>query len=431
MDVLYVAYDPEKLRQIIVNLLSNALKFTPEKGNIYITISNNVLAGDETNIQLFIKVKDTGIGIPEDQLYTIFERFYQLDNTHTRSAEGTGIGLSLTKELVKLMQGEITVKSPPSGATKGSEFIVMLPMLKVIAGEEHVTYTLSPENIYTETEEAVTTKTLFSEENQTTQKPLLLLVEDNSDVVAYIASCLSDYRIAVGKDGREGIEIAKEVIPDLIITDVMMPFVDGFELVRRLRTDEHTSHIPIIMLTAKADIESKMEGLLQGVDAYLEKPFHKEELQMRVKKLLEQRKNLQQYYLRKAGINKTITVDTIIEDAIAMNKVEDAFVKKVREAIEQNLTNAEFTVERLCKLIFMSHSQLHRKLDALTGCSPNKFIRIIRLNNAKEMLKKQESSISSVAFNCGYNDPGYFTRVFKQEFGVTPQEWRGNNNLVS
>ncbi len=180
-----------------------------------------------------------------------------------------------------------------------------------------------------------------------------------------------------------------------------------------------------------ADIESKMEGLLQGVDAYLEKPFHKEELQMRVKKLLEQRKNLQQYYLRKAGINKTITVDTIIEDAIAMNKVEDAFVKKVREAIEQNLTNAEFTVERLCKLIFMSHSQLHRKLDALTGCSPNKFIRIIRLNNAKEMLKKQESNISSVAFNCGYNDPGYFTRVFKQEFGVTPQEWRGNNNLVS
>jgi AraC-like DNA-binding protein len=179
------------------------------------------------------------------------------------------------------------------------------------------------------------------------------------------------------------------------------------------------------MLTAKADMESKLEGLQHGVDVYLEKPFHKEELLLRIKKLLEFRKNLQQYYLKKAGIKTDIIQATVLVDGILSNdKMEDAFVKRVREAVETNLSNTDFTVEQLCKLVFMSHSQLHRKLDALTGCSPNKFIRIIRLNKAKELLKKPGNSIGSIALDCGYNDPGYFGRVFKQEFGLTPQEWR-------
>ena len=431
MDLLFVAYDQEKLRQIVVNLLSNAIKFTPEKGNIYITVSKNDLPGDESKLALNLKIKDTGIGVPEDQWHTIFDRFYQLDNSHTRAAGGTGIGLSLTRELVKLMQGDIAVKSPPTGANMGSEFTVTLPMLKVSAQAGIVINDDEKESEYCAAAEASATTLLSSQENLAPSKPLLLLVEDNADVVAYIASCLPDYKLAVGRDGSEGFEIARETIPDLIITDVMMPFVDGFQLVKQLRCDEYTSHIPIIMLTAKADIESKMEGLQQGVDAYLEKPFYKEELLIRIKKLLEMRKNLQQYFLRKAGINNVITVDTIIEDAIAVNRVEDPFIKKVREAVEDNVTNADFTVEQLCKIVFMSHSQLHRKLDALTGCSPNKFIRVIRLNNARELLKNPAHSISTVAFNCGYNDPGYFTRVFKQEHGVTPQEWRVSNNLVS
>ena len=431
MDLLFVAYDQEKLRQIVVNLLSNAIKFTPEKGNIYITVSKNDLPGDESKLALILKIKDTGIGVPEDQWHTIFDRFYQLDNSHTRAAGGTGIGLSLTRELVKLMQGDIAVKSPPTGANMGSEFTVTLPMLKVSAQAGTVISDDEKESEYCAAAEASATTLLSSQENLAPSKPLLLLVEDNADVVAYIASCLPDYKLAVGRDGSEGFEIARETIPDLIITDVMMPFVDGFQLVKQLRCDEYTSHIPIIMLTAKADIESKMEGLQQGVDAYLEKPFYKEELLIRIKKLLEMRKNLQQYFLRKAGINNVITVDTIIEDAIAVNRVEDPFIKKVREAVEDNVTNADFTVEQLCKIVFMSHSQLHRKLDALTGCSPNKFIRVIRLNNARELLKNPAHSISTVAFNCGYNDPGYFTRVFKQEHGVTPQEWRVSNNLVS
>ncbi|MFZ1369172.1 MAG: ATP-binding protein, partial [Ferruginibacter sp.] len=435
MDSLYMAYDPEKIRQIVANLLSNALKFTPEKGNIYITVSENNLLDEDEKSSLVIKVKDTGIGIPESQQQHIFDRFYQLDNSHTRKTEGTGIGLALTKELVKLMEGEITVKSPPTGANKGSEFTVVLPLKRITAATENL--------IYPETKDARHPITILpiaigttgtkangidmDEEMQRKEKPLILLVEDNADVVAYTASCLPDYRLAVGQDGREGFEIASEIIPDLVITDVMMPFVDGFELCKQLRSDERTSHIPIIMLTAKADIESKMEGLEKGADAYLEKPFNREELLVRIKKLMELRKNLQQIYLKKAGLQIEVSTPvpvTAVEEQISEHKTEDGFVQRVREAVETHLTDTGFSVDQLCKMVFMSHSQLHRKLDALTGCSPNKFIRIIRLNKAKEMLKQPGSSIASIALDCGYSDPGYFARVFKQEFGITPQDWR-------
>jgi len=427
MDALYISYDPEKIRQIVANLLSNALKFTPEKGNIYISVSENIVQDDEHTSTLIIKVKDTGIGIPENQLQHIFDRFYQLDNSHTRKTEGTGIGLALTKELVKLMEGEITVKSPPTGATKGTEFTVTLPFKKILTAE-NIIYPEIKDVMLQKTNMAAGNGINKDEEKRATEKPLILLVEDNADVVAYTASCLPDYRLAVGQDGREGFEIASEIIPDLIITDVMMPFVDGFELCRQLRNDEHTSHIPIIMLTAKADMESKMEGLQQGADVYLEKPFNREELLIRIRKLLELRQNLQQFYLKKAGLNNYAARAAITtEEVINGNKIEDEFVKKVRQAVEEHLKETTFTIEQLCKLVFMSHSQLHRKLDALTGCSPNKFIRIIRLNKAKELLKSPANSIAFIALDCGYNDPGYFARVFKQEYGVTPQEWRLNN----
>ncbi|MBA2761148.1 MAG: response regulator [Segetibacter sp.] len=430
MDSLHVAYDPERIRQIVTNLLSNALKFTPEKGNIYVNVSKNVLPQDEPNVTIIIKVKDTGIGIPEDQFQHIFDRFYQLDNSHTRKAEGTGIGLALTKELVKLMDGEISVKSPPSGANRGSEFTVILPMIKVAELEETVASPVVKEAYQPKLKPTINS-IRTTDEKRNKEKQLILLVEDNADVVTYTASCLSDYQVLVGKDGREGFDIAVEMIPDLIITDVMMPFVDGFELCRRLRNDEHTSHIPIIMLTAKADIESKIEGLQQGCDVYLQKPFHEEELLVRIKKLLELRKNLQQYYLKKLGLNNYTSTDAVIPETKAVeNKVEDVFVKKVREAIEANLADANFTVEQLCKLLFISHSQLHRKLEAVTGFSPNKFIRLIRINKAKELLKNPSNTIASVAYACGYNDPGYFTRVFKQDYGVTPQEWRVSSKVI-
>ena len=429
VDSLIIAYDPEKMRQIIANLLSNALKFTPEKGNIYISI-NEQSSPYEKSSTLIIRVKDTGIGIPADQLQNIFDRFYQLDNSHTRKMEGTGIGLSLTKELVKLMEGEITVKSPPTGANKGSEFTVSLPVKKLTVDAIGLNY----EDLIDVQENKISNDIELNYEiaqPAVNGKALILLVEDNADVVAYTASCLPDYRLAVGKDGREGFEIATEIIPDLIVTDIMMPFVDGFEMCRRLRKDERTSHIPIIMLTAKADIESRIEGLEQGADAYLQKPFHKEELLVRIKKLLELRKSLQQSYIKRAGLAviNSQTATTVAGEVIpALNETEDEFVKKVRLVVEEHLFDINFSVEQLCKYVYMSHSQLHRKLDALTGYSPNKFIRIIRLTKAKDLLRSTSESIASIALDCGYNDPGYFARVFKQEYNVTPQEWRVNNN---
>lgn len=428
IDALYIAFDREKLRQIVSNLLFNAIKFTPEKGNIYISVLETMPSNSTGSPALIIKVKDTGIGIPEDQLPYVFDRFYQLDNSHTRKAEGTGIGLALTKELVKLMDGEIVAKSPPAGASRGSEFTVSLPVKKVAAMEETMQYAVKEPSYAPAVTKPVVGKIMPDKEEKNSSAPLILLVEDNADVVAYTASCLSDYRLAVGKDGRGGFDIATEMIPDLIISDVMMPFVDGFELVNKLRRNENTSHIPVIMLTAKADMSSKLEGLQQGADVYLEKPFNKDELLVRINKLLETRKALQQYYLKKAGISGDAPAPPAeIPGKAGDHTIEDGFVKRVREAVEQNLTDVNFTVEKLCRQVFMSHSQLHRKLEAVTGCSPNKFIRMIRLKKAKGLLQKPSDSIASVALECGYNDPGYFARVFRLEYGVTPQEWRMSN----
>ncbi|MEO6150652.1 MAG: ATP-binding protein [Mucilaginibacter sp.] len=418
IDMLYMEYDREKLRQIVSNLLSNAIKFTPEKGNIYISVIENVSPDNIDAPTLIIKVKDTGIGIPEEQLKYVFDRFYQLDNSHKTG--GTGIGLALTKELVKLMDGNIIVKSPPPGSFKGSEFTVLIKLKKapVIVDSTRMEYK-QPFSAAIIRQHVVSSVLPYERKNA--DAPLILLVEDNDDVLAYIACCLPDYRLAIAKDGRGGYDIATDIIPDLVITDIMMPLVDGFELTRKLRHDENTSHIPVIMLTAKADISSKVEGLQQGADAYLEKPFYKEELLVRIKKLLETRKNLQQYYLKKAGIHSGAPSEPVI---MHHKPMEDNFVKRVREVVEQNLADVNFTVERLSSLVFMSHSQLHRKLEALTGYSPNKFIRMIRLKRAKELLQDPANSIASVAMDCGYDDPGYFARVFKQEYDVTPQKWR-------
>lgn len=424
-DEMNIAFDAEKMRQIITNLFSNALKFTPAHGNVYVSVSQE--SGKTTAERtLVLRIKDTGIGIPENQLVHIFDRFYQLDNSQTRKAEGTGIGLALTKELVKLMNGTIDVKSPPVGATRGTEFILHFPVITMKDADTETIFIPAykiHDNL--ETKEEETNPRYLETNTDNAEQPLILLVEDNADVVAYTASCLQDYKIVVGKDGAEGYEIAIDAIPDLIITDVMMPYMDGFEMCEKLRRDERTSHIPVIMLTAKADIASKLEGIDKGADAYLEKPFHKEELLLRIKKLLEQRKLLQEYYSRQIGIvpEGEEKIEPMPESGSIKN-AENEFIKKIREVVEANFSNSDFSVEKLCKLVYMSHSQLHRKLEALTDYSPNHFIRMVRLNKAKELLADPSNSISSVALESGYNDPSYFARIFKQETGLTPQEWR-------
>ncbi|MCB9316094.1 MAG: response regulator [Lewinellaceae bacterium] len=423
LDALTMDFDPEKLQQVVTNLLSNAVKFTPVGGHIYVDVrlQNNDPrlhqpgSPDGSISGVEIRVRDTGIGIPEDQLLHVFDRFYQADDSNTRHGEGTGIGLALTKELVKLMHGVISAKSQ---AGKGAEFSVLLP---VRTEATVVAAPLIPKHIQ-KTEQQGPVRQARKIEKKQNGHPVLLLAEDNPDVVAYLASCLAgDYQLLVARDGQEAIDIATEQVPDLLITDVMMPYKDGFEVCRTLREDAHTSHIPIVMLTAKADVESKLEGLEHGADAYLAKPFNKEELLLRIRKLLERRQELQQYYLGLAGI----AVDSQpVRDIPAMPETENQFVLDVRAIVEAHLDDGSFDVDQLCRKMAMSHSQLHRKLSALTGFPATKFIRYVRLNKAKELLQNPALSITAVAYDTGFNDPSYFGRVFKQEFGMTPQEWR-------
>jgi signal transduction histidine kinase/CheY-like chemotaxis protein/AraC-like DNA-binding protein/ligand-binding sensor domain-containing protein len=422
LDSYYTRFDTEKLRQILSNLLSNALKFSTDNGDVYITIS---LEKAQRN-WLYIKVKDTGSGIPEHQLSSIFDRFYQADSGHTRKAEGTGIGLALTKELVQLMNGNIAVNSPPVGAKKGSEFTVRLP-LELVAEQDHLFLKKNPSEDRVINNPAIT-PIISHADIRNKDAELILLVEDNADVVAYTASCLPDYRLAVAKDGKEGLEISGELIPDLIITDVMMPHMDGFEMVQRMRQDEKTSHIPIIMLTAKADQESKLAGLEHGAEVYLEKPFYREELLLRIRKLLDQRRILQRAYAKLAGLiteSAEMAEEEFIEaEVMPVSEIEDHFVIKVREEIEQNLHEENYNVDLMCKHLFMSYSQLHRKLSALIDLSPNQYIKVLRLKKACTLLKETTATVASIANQCGFGDAGYFGKVFKQEYGMTPQEWR-------
>lgn len=444
LDALSMDFDPERLQQIVGNLVSNAVKFTAAGGNVYLDVRCHGDVSRSANGQrppadapyLVIRVRDTGIGIPEEQLPYIFDRFYQAttpangENPLTASAAhggGSGIGLALTKELVKLMGGKIAAKSRPG---EGAEFTVTLPVRR------HSEEKPAPATLLLEDD----TFPPFSFENQLnlppipaaqpivastrapSATPLILLAEDNADVVAYLASCLAgDYRLVVAKDGQEAIELATEQVPDLLVTDVMMPRKDGFEVCRTLRADTRTSHIPIVMLTAKADMDSKLEGLEHGADVYLSKPFHKKELRLRIRKLLEMRQKLQQHYLAAAGLNAGAAAP---KDPPPVPGAEDKFVRKVREIVDTHLDDSAFDVEQLCRAMAMSHSQLHRKLSALTGLAATKFIRHVRLSKAQELLRDETLTVAAVAYDTGFSDPSYFGRVFRQEFGVSPQEWR-------
>ncbi len=403
---LIMDFDKEKIQQILVNLLSNAIKFTPAGGTISVSLEQ-VMHAEKPFLQ--ITVKDSGIGIDEAHLPHIFNRFYQVDDSHTRKEEGSGIGLALVKELVQNMNGQISVSSKPK---VGTTFEIRLPITnneELEAIENHPIDLLSDSMDHT------------SEANST-DRPQILIVEDNKDVVTYISSCLSEtYEIRVAQNGEQGIALALEYIPDLIITDVMMPIKDGYEVCHSLKNDVRTSHIPIIILTSKADIDSKLVGLEQGADAYLEKPFHKEELSLRIRKLLESRQKLQDYYLSKF----TSSEDKYSDQTLEKNSSnENAFIKKFKEILDENIMNSDLSVDDFCNDMGMSHSQLHRKITAVTGASPIRFIRKMRLHKACQLLLKPELNISEIAYYTGFNDPGYFSRIFKQEFKLSPLDWR-------
>ncbi len=440
LDDCTMDYDPEKLQQIVSNLMSNAIKFTKRGGNVYLLIDkvNTPLISSPSfdprpsTFDLLIKVKDTGVGIPQDQLENIFDRFYQVDDGTTKEGdhlrwassevrEGTGIGLSLTKALVQVLGGKIRVKSNPDPASgeKGTEFTIQLPVTNKAPVMD---LPLERSSLSTIGTPVVTVSQKATPVANKKELPLALLVEDNADVVQYLISCLENsYQIEVAKDGKEGIEKALELTPDIIISDVMMPVKDGFQLTEQLKTDIRTSHIPIILLTAKADVESKIIGLKRGADAYLPKPFNRQELLVRMEKLLDLRKHLRKHYLSLGdGIFSTPGTDKTLNEEV----MEQEFVTQVKKVVEQNLTNYDFSVKDLCDKMIMSHSQLHRKLTALTGHSANQFIRHIRLEKARQMLHQTNEPVSNIAYDTGFKDPQYFSRVFKKDTGLSPTEFR-------
>jgi signal transduction histidine kinase/DNA-binding response OmpR family regulator len=414
--VVMMDYDEEKIQQIVYNLLSNALKFTKETGKIIFHASRI-----EENGRPFLKlkIKDNGIGMAPENVTQIFDRFYQGNHADANPSEGTGIGLSLTKELVELMKGRIEVESQVG---EGTEFRLYLPIETSMGnaavaskGEKSASQNYQPDIVTPtefENEEDDKTETL-----STNAFPDLLIIEDNPDIIIYIKSILkNNYNIQTAKNGSLGIEKALDLIPDIIISDVMMPGKNGYEVCDILKQDERTSHIPIILLTAKSNQSDKIDGLKHGADAYITKPFDKEELQIRLKKLVDVRQQIQLRYANNLNA-KTSSIQ------VGSNSIEDIFIQKLHQQIQIHLSDAQFGVPQLAAASDMSQMQLYRKIKALTGKTPSQFIRSYRLQKALELLQLGELNVSEIAYDVGFSDPSYFSRMFHKEFGKNPSQF--------
>jgi signal transduction histidine kinase/ligand-binding sensor domain-containing protein/DNA-binding response OmpR family regulator len=421
-------FDTDKLDKIIFNLLSNAFKYTPDDGAITISLMMESDTGDRTRRdpekppdekgQYRITVKDSGIGIPQESQSNIFDRFYQVKNTLT--TRGTGIGLSLTRELVKLHQGTIDVQSEPG---KGSEFSVILPLW---IEEQGLPY-LSTIHKIVETgvkqhkekelidEGDALSDSLMNRQDASSTLPHVLIIEDNADMRLFIINeLLVHYRFSEAHNGTIGVEKAINEIPDLIICDIMMPGMDGYEVCRRLKQDERTSHIPVIMLTARSSEQHTIEGLESGADDYIAKPFSSAILRVRIKNLINSRKLLRKKFIKEPFAS--------LKD-ISPSKIDERLFKKAYELVEKNLDNPDFGILEFSHGLGMSRAQLYRKILAISGQSVKEFIRIIRLKKAAELLLLRDKNISEIAFTVGFNSLSYFTKSFTEYFGMNPTKY--------
>lgn len=400
-------FDPDALEKILNNLLSNAFKFTSAGG----TVTFSAYTEDD---KLVFYAKDNGQGISETHLPHIFARFYQVDDQAVPEQEGTGIGLALAKELVELHHGAITVESRPGA---GSVFTVSIP----ITASSYARHELASK--------MTETASLRSEQEPSFQKreapclpsgsegqPLVLVVEDHTDMRTYIRGLLAaDHIVLEAVNGEEGWNTAVEQIPDLVVCDLMMPRMDGYTFCEKLREDVRTSHIPIILLTARADQASKIKGWEAGVDAYLVKPFDVGELKALALNLLEQRLKLRQQF------SKTVWLEP---RKITVSSADARFLEKARETVEQYLDDSSFTTEKFQQEMIMSRMQLHRKLKALTGQATSEFVRTLRLQYAARLLEQRSDPVSQIAWQTGFNSLSYFTQCFKEQFGCTPSEYQ-------
>ncbi|HZK07066.1 MAG TPA: two-component regulator propeller domain-containing protein [Bacteroidales bacterium] len=441
--IVYI--DSIKFEKVVNNLLSNAFKFTEKGGKIKVSITllNPSLRGETHGTPnlpkgvrgVQITFSDTGIGIRKEKLPHVFDRFYQVDEQQMKTYLGTGIGLALTKELVELHHGTITVDSE---AGVGTTFTVFFPL-----GKDHLTedeiYLRKVSNsdagkkISETDDDLLNDDYLFSQDVEikteiktevieNSNLPLLLIVEDNEDMRSYIKSHLvGSYNIMEATNGKEGAEKAIERIPDLIVSDLMMPELDGNEMTLQLKTDERTSHIPIILLTAKVSKESKMEGLETGADDFLTKPFDADELLVRINNLIKQRKRLREVFGKKLSYSVSPKLTDLKDSGIT--SMDEQFLIKAYEVAEKGMSDSEFGVSSFSGQMGLSRMQLHRKLKAITDQSATEFIKIIRLNKAAVLLKSKSATVAEIAYDTGFSSPSYFSACFKEHFGETPLEY--------
>lgn len=403
-----VVADKEKLARIVFNLLSNALKYTPAGGFIHVSLA------DEGE-RLRIEVKDSGKGIDKEELTKVFERFFQAKG----AASGTGIGLALVKSFVELHHGEVRVESEPG---KGTCFIVLLPRQQEGFVEEPQSEAADKSSSFSDDgslqyiddgeRHGGKLQQIISEHGE---KPTILIIDDNNDIRQYERTLLQDYYFVLeASDGREGLEIARKEVPDLVICDVMMPVMDGLEFTQQLKTNTATSHIPVIMLTAKNLEEHRAEGYEQGADSYITKPFHSKVLLARVENLLHQRAHLRQLFAQGAAEGKET------EEVSRLDDRDKAFVKQLHDIIKSHMGNSDFGVEDIGAAIGLSRVQLYRKVKAITGSSVVDLLRKARLAKARRLLEANSMNISEVAYEVGFSSPSYFTKCFKDEYGMLP-----------
>ncbi len=413
-DNIPMVFDLDKMEKVFYNLIFNALKYTNEKGEVEVKIK----MVDSLHVE--ICVTDNGSGIPKKYLPHIFDRFFQVENTSTRNYEGTGIGLALVKELVELHHGFVNVKSREG---EGSSFIVKLPVGEINKAEQSCEIQVPNDDFDIEIlQEEKTTETDglngSTKKQPVDNREIVLVVEDNNDVRAFICEQLeSEYQIIQAENGEQGMLLALEIVPDLIVTDLMMPKINGFRLCKAVRDNERTSHIPVIMLTAKVGFDDKMEGLETGVDDYVTKPFSSKELMVRIKNLINQRKLLRARF-------KTSTV--IKPSEVSALSIDQVFLDKIIKMIEANFENQDFTPDLLAGEVNMSVSQLNRKLNALINQPAGQLMRSLRLQRAADLLMQKAGTVSEICYQLDFNDPAYFSRAFKKQFGCSPSEYFKN-----
>jgi len=409
-----VPFDADKLERVFFNLISNAIKFTEPGGTV--TMSAEITDNNRT----CITVADTGIGISESRLPYIFDRFYQVDSSSTRNYEGSGIGLAIVNEFIKLHNGSISVESRRadmiSEKKSGTTFKIYLPLAE--PNDEETEAPVKEPSLPQESPEINASGTVRNMLNFSLDKEILLLAEDNTEVREFIREQLeNDYWVIEASNGKEALRLSEKEIPDLIISDLMMPEMDGMEFCEKLRQNEKTSHIPVIMLTARASHDSKLESLESGIDAFVTKPFKVKELKLRVRKLIEQRKKLREQFSTSAFLES---------NTASVADVDREFLAKTVRLIEESFNDENFKVSGLATSLNMSVSQFNRKLHGLAGQSPVQFIISVRLQRASKLLKISDKTISEIAYEVGYSDQAYFSRVFKKEFGVSPSEFKNS-----